>query len=55
MDFANPEDVKKASFYKPAIIVLDAIFDFAHRYADFARELAARLSDRGTVEAQAKG
>ena len=45
LDFANPDDIKKATFYKSAIIALDAIFDFAHRYAEYAWKLAARESD----------
>jgi len=38
-------DINKAYFWEAAIIVLEAVIDHAHRYADLAREKAAAETD----------
>ncbi|MBR3396460.1 MAG: hypothetical protein IKG70_01240 [Lachnospiraceae bacterium] len=38
-------DINKAYFWEAAIIVLEAVIDHAHRYADLAREKAAAEED----------
>ncbi|OGN94611.1 MAG: hypothetical protein A2Z75_04265, partial [Chloroflexi bacterium RBG_13_50_10] len=45
LDFAIPDSYGKPTFYRSALIVLEAIFDFAHRYAELARGLAAKETD----------
>jgi len=45
LDYVNPEDFEKISVYKAVIIVCGAVRDFAKRYADLAREMAASEQD----------
>jgi len=45
LDFTHYESYAKANFYNSVIIVLEAIFDFAHRYAELAREMAEKETD----------
>jgi len=40
LDLTNPEDIRKYQFYKAVLIVIEAVRNFAHRYADLAREKA---------------
>lgn len=45
MDTSDPEYIKKTQFYQAVIITYNAAINFAHRYADKARELAATCMD----------
>lgn len=40
LDLTNPESIDKYSFYKAVLIVIEAVKNFAHRYAELAEELA---------------
>lgn len=42
LDLTNPEDQKKKPFYDAVTIVCDAVIDFAHRYANLAKEMAKK-------------
>lgn len=44
LDLCIPENIDKNCFYKAVLIVLQAVKDFAHRYAVLAREKAASAS-----------
>lgn len=45
LDDTSPEDRKKIDFYRSMILVCDGMIDFAHRYADKAKEMAKAESD----------
>ena len=45
LDRSNPEDIPKEQFYQALIRTYQAAIRFAHRYAEKARELAAKESD----------
>lgn len=45
MDTSDPAYIKKAQFYEALIITYNAAINFAHRYADKARELASSCPD----------
>jgi pyruvate-formate lyase len=40
LDITNYEQLKKSYFYKGVLIVLDAVIQFSHRYADLAEKMA---------------
>lgn len=44
LDLTDPESIDKYSFYKAVLIVIEAIKNFAGRYADLAEELAKDAS-----------
>jgi formate C-acetyltransferase len=47
LDVWNPENnLDKTPYYKAVIVICDAMKTFAHRYAELARELAAKEEDR---------
>lgn len=50
LDLCIPENIDKNCFYKAVLIVLQAVKDFAHRYAVLAREKAASASGERKVE-----
>jgi len=45
LDFSDPEDLEKKDFYKAAIITCEGVINFAKRYAQLARKLAAHEED----------
>lgn len=45
LDLTDFASLKKSYFYRAILIVLDAVVDFAKRYADLATEMAARETD----------
>lgn len=45
LDVSDPGYIKKSQFYQAVIITYNAAINFAHRYADKARELAASCPD----------
>lgn len=50
LDLCVPENIDKNCFYKAVLIVLQAVKDFAHRYAVLAREKAASASEEKKAE-----
>ena len=40
LDLTDPESIRKYQFYKAVLITIKAVKNFAHRYADLAREKA---------------
>lgn len=50
LDLCVPENIDKNCFYKAVLIVLQAVKDFAHRYAVLAREKAASASEERKAE-----
>ena len=40
LDLDKPEDLEKDAFYRACLITLDAVIDYARRYAEHAEELA---------------
>jgi pyruvate formate-lyase/glycerol dehydratase family glycyl radical enzyme len=46
IDWSDPDSVNKEPFYKAIVMVCDAAVSFGKRYAQKARELAAKTSDQ---------
>ena len=50
MDLCVPENIDKNCFYKAVLIVIEAVRNFAHRYAGLAREKAETADSARRVE-----
>lgn len=50
LDLCVPENIDKNCFYKAVLIVIEAVKNFAHRYAVLAREKAETADDRRKLE-----
>ncbi|RLE11171.1 glycyl radical protein, partial [Candidatus Aerophobetes bacterium] len=50
LDFTDPEDLEKKDFYRAAIIICEGVINFAKRYAQLARKLAAQEKDHKRKE-----
>ena len=45
LDLVRPEEQEKDAFYRACLIALDALVDYAHRYADLAQEQTTATED----------
>jgi pyruvate-formate lyase len=45
LDLTDPQDLERDAFYRACLITLDAVVDYAHRYADLAEQQAAAHAD----------
>ena len=50
LDLTDPESISKYQFYKAVLIVIDAVKNFAHRYAVLAREKAQSADTLRRIE-----
>ncbi len=50
LDLTIPENIDKYHFYRSVLITIDAVQNFAHRYATLAKDLAKTAEDKRKVE-----
>ncbi|MBP3871493.1 MAG: glycyl radical protein [Faecalicoccus sp.] len=50
LDLTDPESISKYQFYKAVLIVIEAVKNFAHRYAELAREKAQSADTLRRIE-----
>lgn len=50
LDLTKPENIEKYHFYDAVLIVIDAVKNFANRYADLAKEMAKTASSKRSAE-----
>lgn len=50
LDLCQPESIDKYCFYNAVLIVIEAVKNFAHRYADLAKNLAKNADDKRKAE-----